>query len=121
MRTLAEIQRRLLQKTSVDQEAKDMMALVVICLRGICATVLETSQSWDERGYWKKAADFELEWAWAGELSDKFDLVLRQEDWDKLPELLILLAGHLSGIKINRLTRQKNLWEGCWRKLMEKS
>ena len=118
MRTVAEIQRRLLQKSSVDGEVKDMLALAVFCLREIGSTVQETSEAWDERGYWKKAAEFELEWEWASETADEIEAILRREDWDKLPELIMSLAGRVTKIKITRLTRNRNLWEGCFLRLI---
>lgn len=118
MRTVAEIQRRLLQKSSVDGEVKDMLAMVVFCLREVRSTVLETSEAWDQRGYWKKAADFETGWEWASEMADEIKAVLRRENWDKLPDLIMSLAGRVSQIKITRLTREKSLWEGCYHKLM---
>lgn len=118
MRTVAEIQRRLLRKSSVDGEVKDMLAMVVFCLREVHSTVQETSEAWDQRGYWKKAAEFETEWEWAGEMADEIESVLRREDWSKIPEIIIDLADHVSKIKITRLTRDPTLWESCYRKLM---
>jgi hypothetical protein len=118
MRTVAEIQRRLLQKSSVDIEVKDMLAMVVFCLREVHSTVQETSNVWDERGYWKKAAEFEMEWDWANEMTAEIETILRQEDWDKLPDIIMSLATRVSKIKITRLTRDKSLWEGCYFKLM---
>jgi len=118
MRTVAEIQRRLLQKSSVDGEVKDMLAMVVFCLREVRSTVQETSEAWDERGYWKKAAEFETEWEWTGETAEKIVGILRREDWNKIPEIIVGLAARVSKIKITRLTRDQSLWEGCWRKLM---
>ena len=119
MRTVAEIQRRLMQKSSVDEKAKDMLAMVVFCLREVSSTVQETSNAWDERGYWKKAAEFETEWEWAGETAEKIEAILRREDWNKLPSLIMSLATRVSRIKITRLTRDKSLWEGCYRKLID--
>lgn len=119
MRTVAEIQRRLLQKSSVDGEVKDMLAMVVFCLREVSSTVQETSNAWDERGYWKKAAEFEMEWEWANEMTTEIETILRREDWNKLPELIMNLAGRVTKIKITRLTRDESLWEGCYRKLIE--
>ncbi|MFH1038114.1 MAG: hypothetical protein V1789_05535 [PVC group bacterium] len=119
MRTVAEIQRRLLRKQAVDEDVKDMLAMVVFCLREVGVTARETADAWDERGYWKKAADFESGWEWAGETSGTIEALLREENWDALPDLLISLAGRVSGIRINALTRKETLWEGCYRKLME--
>ena len=120
MRTVAEIQRYLMQKSSVDGEVKDMLAMAVFCLREARSTVLETSEAWDQKGYWKKAADFETEWEWAGEMADEIEAVLRREDWDKLPDIIMGMAARVSGININRLTRDKTLWEGCYCKLMDR-
>ena len=119
MRTVAEIQRRLLQKSSVDPEVKDMLAMVVLCLREVRSTVQETSEAWDKRGYWKKAAEFEMEWEWASETAIEIEAILSREAWDKLPDIIMSLAAHVSKIKITRLTRDQTLWEGCYRKLME--
>jgi len=117
MRTVAEIQRRLMQKSSVDEKAKDMLAMVVFCLREVRSTVLESTEAWDQRGYWKKAADFETEWEWAAELADEIEEILRRENRERLPALLVNLASRVSDIKITRLTRQEALWEGCCRRL----
>ena len=119
MRTVAEIQRRLLQKSSVDGEVKDMLAMAVFCLREVHSTVQETSEAWDERGYWKKAAEFETEWEWAGETADKIEAILRGENWSKIPQIILGLAAHVSKIKITRLTRDPSLWESCCRKLID--
>ncbi len=118
MRTVAEIQRRLLQKSSVDGEVKDMLAMVVFCLREVCATVQETSNVWDERGYWKKAAEFEMEWEWATEMTNEIETILHREAWDKLPDIIMGLAARVSKIKITRLTRDESLWKGCFLKLI---
>jgi len=119
MRTVAEIQRRLLQKTSVDGEVKNMLAMAVFCLREVHSTVQETSEAWDERGYWKKAAEFETEWEWSGETASEIEGVLRGENWTKIPEIIMGLAARVSKIKITRLTRDPALWEGCYGKLMD--
>ena len=92
MRTVAELQRRLMKKTAPDEEARDMLALAVFCLREIAATVKETSDVWDERGYWKKAAAFETQWEWAGETA---------------------------AIEVTKFTRKETLWQGCRRRLLK--
>ncbi len=121
MRTVAEIQRRLLRKQAVDEDVKDMLAMAVFCLREIGETVRETVDAWDERGYWKKAADFETGWEWAGETADEIETILRGERWEALPGLLIALAGRTAAIEVNTFTRKETLWKGCFRKLMEDS
>lgn len=113
MRTVAEMQRRLLQKGAVDGEAEDMLALIVFCLRQIAATVREAAGVWDERGYWKKAADFETEWEWAPETAVRLEAVLTGRAWEQLPEILVILAAKTAGIEVNQFTRKESLWRGC--------
>lgn len=119
MRTVAELQRRLMKKTAPDDEVRDMLALAFFCLREIGATVRETAAVWDERGYWKKAAAFENEWEWATETAARIEAVLRREKWEDLPTILILLAGKTAAIEVNQFTRKKELWKDCRLRLGE--
>ncbi len=119
MRTVAELQRRLMKKTAPDEEARDMLALAVFCLREIAATVKETSDVWDERGYWKKAAAFETQWEWAGETAARIEALLRGKKWEEIPAVLVLLAEKTAAIEVTKFTRQETLWQGCRRRLLK--
>lgn len=119
MRTVAELQRRLMKKIAPDDEVRDMLALAVFCLREISATVSAAAEVWDERGYWKKAAAFENEWEWAAETAARLEAVLRREKWEELPPILVLLAGKTAGIEVTKFTRKESLWRGCSRRLVE--
>ncbi|MDP8237113.1 MAG: hypothetical protein P9M08_12080, partial [Candidatus Erginobacter occultus] len=113
MRTVAELQRRLMKKTAPDDEVRDMLALAVFCLREIAATVSAAAEVWDERGYWKKAAAFENEWEWAAETAVRIETLLKGEKWEEIPVVLVLLAGKTSGIEVTKFTRKPELWKDC--------
>lgn len=47
MRTIAEILRRLAPKQAVDDETRDMIAMIVYCLRDIDETILDSIKAWE--------------------------------------------------------------------------
>ena len=67
-RSCAEVLRLLAQrrlKDHFDDEAKDMAAFLVFHLRGIYKTIDESAQTWDDKGYWKKAEGLRERWRWS--------------------------------------------------------
>ncbi len=118
MRTVAELQRRLMKKTAPDDEVRDMLALTVFCLREIAATVRQAADVWDERGYWKKAAAFETEWEWAQETAERIETLLRREKWEEIPAVLVLLAEKTAAIEVTKFTRKPELWKDCRLRLL---
>mgnify|MGYP005662528995 CR=1 FL=1 len=119
MRTSAEILRRLSQQKEVDEDTKDMVAMLIYCLRGIDRTVEESITAWEKRGYWKKADDFQQKWWWASLMETSLFKLVQADDWDKMPETMVKLFPHFSDIKINKMTRNPKDWEGTYRKLKE--
>lgn len=119
MRTIAELLRRLSQKPKVDNEVKDMVAMIVFCLRGIEDTIEESVQAWEKRGYWKKADDFHQKWWWASRMSADVKKLAVEEQWDQMPEMMVKLFPYFSDIQINKMTRNESMWDGCYEQLME--
>lgn len=119
MRTSAEILRRLSQQKEVDEDTKDMIAMLVYCMRGIDGTVEESIRAWEKRGYWKKADDFQQKWWWASLMASSLEKLVRSDKWDDLPDVMIKLFPHVSDIQINKMTRNPKDWEGAYRKFME--
>ena len=118
MRTLAEMLRRLARKGEVDAETKDMLAAAVLILREIDAGVNISAEAWERRDYWLKADRFRIEWEWAKQAATDMEDVIRNEAWDLLPRLMMDLFPHFADIKIKRLTRKPDLWEGVYQQLM---
>lgn len=119
MRTCAELLRRLSQKSAVDQEAKDMLALLVFSLRDIDAGIEESSKAWEKRDYWMKAEDFRRRWSWSGRYADELSALIFEERWGDLPALMLKLLPYFADIKITKFTRAESLWANAYAQLMD--
>jgi hypothetical protein len=96
MRTIAEILRRLGQhQGSINDDVRDMVAMIVFCLKEIDDTVIESIEAWEKRGYWQKADKFQVEWMWAEQSASRIERMLRGENWNDEKE-----------------------WQGCYDRLM---
>jgi hypothetical protein len=118
MRTIAEIMRRLATKQTVDQEAKDLLALIVFSLREISESVQDTIAAWEKRNYWVKAEHFRQKWAWAKTLEQDTSALVKQNAWDQIPALLPTLTEKINGILVKKYTRTNDLWQGAYGRLM---
>lgn len=118
MRTGAELLRHLSQKTSIDDETKDMVALLVLVLQEIAEGIDESARAWEKRDYWMKAEKFRQRWDWSQHLSDQLLALILEDDWQRLPELMVKLLPHFSHIKINRFMRSESLWQGVYERLL---
>ena len=118
MRTIAEILRHLSQQREVNERTKDMVAMLVLSLRAIDNTVEESVIAWEKRGYWKKAADFQQKWWWSPLMAEAIVALLRNNDWDKMPETMLKLYPHFSDIQIKKMTRDPAAWNGAYSKLI---
>lgn len=118
MRTAAEILRRLSQKTDIDDEVRDMLALLVFLFRELDDGIEASAAAWEKRDYWLKADEFRQRWAWAGRSADSLQAMIFAEAWDQLPQMMIQLLPHFNEIKINKFTRKASLWEGSYRRLL---
>jgi hypothetical protein len=118
MRTVAELVRRLGQKTVVDDDAKDMAALLVYCLREIDEGIDASAAAWEKRDYWMKADELRQRWAWAGQIADRLYSLILDERWDDFPAILVQLMPHIGDIKITKFTRDESLWQNAHSRLL---
>ena len=118
-RTIAEALRRLLAKKTLDEESKDLAALIVFSLRGISRTVDEAATAWEKRNYYVKADRFRREWAWADRAADEMEAVIRAGRWKRLPAVLTAIMPYFSDITVKKMVRDPSLWAGCYRRLVE--
>lgn len=118
-RTIAEALRRLTQKDRIDDEARDLAALIVFSLRGITEATEQTSAAWEKRNYYLKADRFRMEWEWASKAADELARLIRAEQWHLLPPVLGALLPRFSDITVNKMVRPPSLWRGCYQRLLD--
>jgi len=119
MRTGAEVLRLLSQKSGLDDEARDMTAMLIYCLRQIDEGIDDSALAWEKRDYWVKAEQFRARWAWAGRASSELRALVMNDQWDQLPMMLAKLLPHFTEIKIVKVTRNPELWQGTYSRLMQ--
>lgn len=119
MRTSAELLRRLSQKSDIDDEAKDMLASLVFCLREIDDGIEESSKAWEKRDYWMKAEEFRQRWAWAGRYADELKALIFAERWPDLPAMMLKLLPYFADIKVTKFTRDNSTWLRAHARLLE--
>jgi len=117
-RSIAEMLRHLSLKPALDDEAKDMAAMLVYLLREIDTGVEQSATAWEKRGYWMKAERFMREWTWIKESAANIEDVLRNDAADLLPELLTDLYPRFADIQLKSMTRQPTLWRGAYKRLL---
>ena len=118
-RTIAELLRRLSQKQGVDDEVKDMVAMIVFCLQSIDEGIDSSARAWEKRDYWMKAEGFRTEWRWVTQLEGNLRAMIEKDNWEELPQMMIELFPRFADIKVSKLTRDPEVWNGAYDKLME--
>ncbi|GAB4508481.1 MAG: hypothetical protein OHK0046_01060 [Anaerolineae bacterium] len=118
MRTAAEMLRHLSQKQDIDDEAKDMLALLVYALRDIDEGVLEATRAWEKRNYWVKIEQFQQKWGWAGMMADQLERLILNEQWQDLPAMMVKLLPKFAEVKVTKFTRKDSEWFGRYEQLL---
>lgn len=118
-RTIAELLRRLSQKPQLDEEARDMLALLVFSLCEIDAGIEQSARVWENRNYWVKAEELRQRWRWASKHADQLRNILICDEPDELPLVIAALLPHFSDVRVNRYMRKPGLWRDCYRRLLQ--
>jgi len=116
-RAIAEILRRLMEKKKVDEETKDMLAFIVVALRSMEESIEASCVAWEKRDYFLKADRFRRDWMWLKPSADRIEDMLLTNNWSLLPTELSGLAARFSDVKITKLTKSPDLWQGAFDKL----
>ena len=123
-RTIAEALRRLSQKPQLDDEARDLAALIVFSLHGIADTVDQAIEAWEKRDYYLKAERFREQWRWLEPMTDELSAIVGAPDegkWDDLPVVLARLMPYFADVKVKQMTRKPSLWEGAYARFREET
>lgn len=119
LRTSAEILRHLSKKSDLDEEAKDMIAQLVFCLRIINDTIEHSAEVWEKRNYWMKAEELRQNWNWVHRMMSDIEHLVRHDDWTSFPAILAGLFQHVGHIKVKKFTRSSDSWDGAYQKLLD--
>ncbi|MBN1201222.1 MAG: hypothetical protein JXJ20_05135 [Anaerolineae bacterium] len=119
MRTAAELLRRLSQKAELDEEAKDMAALLVFCLKEISDGIDSSAAVWEKRDYWIKAERLRQRWSWSGSAAARLEGVILNEAWEAIPGMMGGLLEYFADIKIVKFTRPPSVWQGAYQRLVD--
>ena len=117
-RTIAEMLRRLGQKALVDDEARDMVALIVLCLQEIDEGIEQSATAWEQRDYWYKAEALRQRWSWTRRNAVQLTTLLHDDAAEQIPLAVAGLFPHFSDVRVNRYVRGPEMWRGCFRRLM---
>jgi hypothetical protein len=117
-RAIAEILRRLSAKSTIDADAKDMLAFIVFGLRSMDKSIDQSATAWEKRDYYLKADQLRREWLWLPDTANRFEALLRAKDWATAPIELAGLAARFSDIRIATFTKSPALWQGAYKRLM---
>jgi len=116
-RTIAEALNLLMRKNDFDTESKDLTATIVLSLRGIEATVDQTTEAWEKRDYYMKAEEFRRDWSWVAPMERMIRTALLEGQVSSLPPLFIQLIARFQDITITKQTRDSSVWEGTFKQL----
>lgn len=118
LRTIAEVLRHLSQKGTLDDDGKDMVALLVYCFREIDSGIEVSAEAWEKRDYYMKAEELRQRWGWAGRMADELQHVVFADKWENLPALIVKILPYVNDIKITKLTRKPDEWFGRYAQLI---
>jgi hypothetical protein len=118
-RTVAEAIRRLSRKAQLDDEAKDLAALIVFSLMAIADTIDRTTEAWEKRDYYMKAERFREKWRWLEPTTDELSGIIYEGKWQDLPILLAQLTPYFADIRVRKFTRTPSVWQGAYARFME--
>jgi hypothetical protein len=120
-RSCAEALRLLAQRdldAGLDREARDMVAFVVWNLYGIYRTIEDSANTWDDKGYWRKAEALRERWRWAQTAARELEALIRENAWTDVPPALVALVPRFQDVTVRSITRNADWWCGAERALL---
>lgn len=106
--------RELAKQAEPSAESRDMAAFIVLALQTIADGIDVSVAAWEKRDYWVKADRFRMEWAWAGQLGEKMETALLEDDWANVAMLSMQIAQKLHKVKVSEKHRMGKPWVGAW-------
>ena len=102
----------------VDREMRDMVAFIAWNLHGIYATIEDSANTWDDKGYWRKAEALRERWRWAQTTARELEAMVRNKQWADVPPALVALVPRFQDVTVRAITRNADWWCGAERALL---
>ncbi|MFZ6029458.1 MAG: hypothetical protein ACOYYS_17230 [Chloroflexota bacterium] len=109
--------RELMQQPEPNHTSRDLAAFIALALQAIHDTIDSSVTAWEKRGYWVKADQFRMEWAWSGQVSEALRQALAAEDWDAIIHNAVKVAQKLNNVKVPQRNRVGTPWAGAYQQL----
>ena len=109
--------RELAKQSDPGDEARDLAAFIALALLSIAEGIDISVAAWEKRNYWVKADRFRMDWAWAGQLGEKMQIAVIEDDWPGVAMLSAQIAQKLHKVKVSENHRMGTPWVGAWGRL----
>lgn len=109
--------RELARQSEPNAQTRDLGAFIALALQTIAAGIDVSVAAWEKRDYWIKADRFRMEWAWAGQVGEKMQEAVLDEDWGDVAMLAAQVAQKLQKIKVSENHRMGTPWVGAYQQL----
>jgi hypothetical protein len=105
----------LTSQVDVNDETRDMLSFIILCLQKINESIDISVNAWEKRGYWLKSDRFRLEWDWVKLIEKELKDALFTENWPVIPSLLSEIFTKVSFLKISNKKKKTELWSGAYK------
>ncbi|MDZ4158612.1 MAG: hypothetical protein U1B80_02380 [Anaerolineaceae bacterium] len=112
--------RELMQQPEPDVLSRDLAAFIALALNMIHATIDQSVNAWEKRGYWVKADRFRMEWEWTERTSAQLREALISDDWAAVAIISAQVGQRFSNVNIPVRNRIGKPWVGAWNVLQNK-
>lgn len=113
LRQIATALRYAADGSPTQEEAWDLLAFVVLCLREIDATVEQAAEAWERRDYWVKADRYRHTWSWVRTSDRDLEDALAASDMEAAMSVALDVAQAMDGAKPYKATN-KRPWRGAF-------
>lgn len=112
--------RELMQQPEPDVFSRDLAAFIALALNQIFATIDQSVNAWEKRGYWVKADRLRMEWEWTERTSAQLREALISDDWAAVAIISAQVGQRFSNVNIPVRNRIGKPWVGAWNVLHNK-
>jgi len=109
--------RELAKQNDPGDAARDLAAFIALALLSIAEGIDVSVAAWEKRNYWVKADRFRMDWAWAGQMGEKMQIAVIEDDWPGVAMLSAQVAQKLHKVKVSENHRMGRPWIGAWDRL----